>query len=331
MPIQAVLGWNRDRVERGLKKQSQPAMKALGLLPLARGLDEIAERVDALQACIPAATKDGPERRANTRAAVAAASPTSRAPPALQIRPSSNGPFWLTAVPASLRRRPRSRRPSTASSSCSSTAAIVVWKGRRRLAKLPAAVRRLDGFAALKTAHAAAREQHQRFAASLERLMVDGRSLDAAVLRRLMPWPVVRALAERLVWIDGAGRLGLYDGEAGTLVSPEGSVTAAGPLRVVHPVELTPAASFRRGERTQAGAVLEQPFAQLSREVYRLTEREQTIQESDRYAGVLVHTNQVGRLTDDRDWVLDDDMGLTRAFASAGLWATFNCATRASS
>ena len=138
-----------------------------------------------------------------------------------------------------------------------------------------------------------------------------------------MAWPVVRALAERLVWTDGAGRLGLYDGDRGTLVSPEGAVTTAGPLRVVHPVELAPPAlEAWRAHLTERG--LEQPFTQLAREVYRLTERERTLQESDRYASVLVHTKQVGRLIDDRDWVWDEDMGLTRGFAAAGLWATFD-------
>lgn len=70
--IEAAAGWNREDVVKGFNKRKQLAVRAYGLLPLERGIDEVRERYEQLTQFITDGKRFGEMRRGNEKGAALA-------------------------------------------------------------------------------------------------------------------------------------------------------------------------------------------------------------------------------------------------------------------
>ncbi|MFB7716882.1 DUF4132 domain-containing protein [Nocardia sp. NPDC056100] len=122
----------------------------------------------------------------------------------------------------------------------------------------------------------------------LERAMISGRDWSPADFERyLVAPPLLRHITRRLIWTTGeivfriAEDLTLADVDDSTVTLPESAR-----VRIAHPLEL--GAAVNDWGEVLADYEITQPFRQLGRPVYELTEAERASGEITRFAGVTV-------------------------------------------
>jgi hypothetical protein len=155
-----------------------------------------------------------------------------------------------------------------------------------------------------KEARAVAAEQTRR----LEQAMVDGRRWSATEFRELfVAHPLVGRIVRRLVWAsyDGAGvPVGALRVTADRgFANLRGEVTGHDPAAVVgvaHPLHL--GADLAGWSQLLAEHGIVQPFRQLDREVYALTDAERAATNLDRFTGRVVPTRKVLGLSRTGSW-----------------------------
>jgi hypothetical protein len=302
--IEAVAGWNRKQVEKGLAQLGQVSLKALGLLPLERGADEVIERYKRLRQAARDCRKFGPERQANTRAAVAAGL-------ANLAQTAGYGDVSRMEWTLEARISDAAADPRTAVGEYELTIempdldpAIVVRRGERTLATVPPAVRKAKEYAALKETAAELKAQVARFRKTLEEAMVEGRPFAAQDLAQAARVPTLHRLLDRLVLLAPDGFHGLLRGDG--LVAVDGTRRPlADGSEVAHPVRMIAAGTLREWQAAVVAQRIVQPFKQVFREVYALTEKERESEATARFAGHALDGRKVRRLLAARGWEVE--------------------------
>jgi hypothetical protein len=158
---------------------------------------------------------------------------------------------------------------------------------------------------------------------SLEQAMCAAGSFTGAELKPLMGHPLVRPLLERLVLRTSAG-MG-YPVKGGTaLRRHDGTTTpvkAADGWSVAHPLDLLAAKDWPAWQAESLKAERVQPFKQVFRELYPITDTERGTNHSRRYAGHQVNPRQALALLGGRGWVARPEEGVSRTFHAEGLTA----------
>lgn len=204
---------------------------------------------------------------------------------------------------------------------------LSVSKQGKSLKKVPAAAKKEPEIKALTDRVAALTQQKRRMAQALEAAMIRGDAIGGAELGRLLEHPVLAPLLRRLVLV-GSGLHGYPATEAGDLVSHDGRHAAVPPdaqLRVAHPLDLL-ASEWPLWQRDCLRREVIQPFKQVYRELYVLTEAErQERLRSRRYAGHQVQPRQAMALLGARGWVWHSEEGVRRVDHASGLaaWIEF--------
>jgi hypothetical protein len=146
----------------------------------------------------------------------------------------------------------------------------------------------------------------------LQRLYLGDRSWTVADWRRhYATHPLMARLTRRLLWWferDGTRVAVLPQGDQ--LVDMAGRTVAAegGTIRLWHPIEAAPEDVLRWRDRIEALALV-QPFAQVWREIYRLTDAEQaTATYSNRWAGHILKQHQAMTLARLNGWTVTHRM-----------------------
>ena len=195
---------------------------------------------------------------------------------------------------------------------------LVATRGGRALASLPRAATKDPAIAQLRTRVTALRAQTRRMRHSLERACVDGERFTARDLGEMAGHPLLRPMLRDLVLVGDEGEVGFAtDEDPGILVSADGSTVPVGSdgLRIAHPVDLLDAGVWPDLQRALFTARRRQPFRQLFRELYTVTEAERdAVDTSHRYAGHQVQPRQATALFRARSWVVDPEVGFTRTF-----------------
>ena len=302
--LEAVRGNNRDKLEKALAKHGQIAAKAYGLLPLADA-DDARVRYLTLKKVWKECSRYGAERQANTRAAVSVglANLAQRAgyrdaarmewdmeaaiggEAAQKLQPTDIDAWrvWVEMVGI---------KP-----------VLAVSKEGKRLKSVPAGIRKLPEFVAIKQAVDELKEQATRFRRTLEQLMCDGESLPRADLAKLVQIPAVAFLLGNLVGIDESGQLGLIDAETLELVDGEQRCAIGKQLRLAHGLDLLAADKLAHWQQQIVAAQIVQPFKQVFRELYVPTPAElETATFSNRFAGHCVNGATAYRLLQSRGW-----------------------------
>ncbi|MDR2677816.1 MAG: DUF4132 domain-containing protein, partial [Zoogloeaceae bacterium] len=211
-------------------------------------------------------------------------------------------------------------------------AALVCEKDGKKLASLPAALKKDPYVLACKETAAALKAQHQRARENLERIMINRDRFSFGELKALMAHPVVAPLLARLILV----RLG----EDGQPTASGGFHDFAGPdvgqdagpdddvgMRIAHPFDLYTLGSWQAHQRAAFEQRLVQPFKQIFRELYLINEDERAAGHvSRRYAGHQVQPKKTVALLKGRQWTVDYEEGLQRVYYRENLYVKLQAA-----
>jgi hypothetical protein len=167
------------------------------------------------------------------------------------------------------------------------------------------------------------KRQRSRVRDALEEAMCRGDRFSAAELATLLRHPILAPALSRLVFV-GEGVAG-YPAEAGRVLRDHAGV--AHPLgtteevRVAHPHDLLQREDWAAWQRECYRAERVQPFKQVFRELYPITDAERGTERSRRYAGHQVNPRQALALLGGRGWVAKPEEGVGRTFHAEGLTA----------
>lgn len=328
--LEAVAGWNRATLETSLAKHVQIAIKAYGLLPLARGVEEAFERYLRLRKIAKECRVYGAERQANTRAAVQAGlanlAQTAGYPDLARLE-------WAMEARITGEGAPLDQREAIGDWEVELTLdglepSLTVFKQGKPLKAVPAGLRKDARFLDFKETQAQIKAQIPRFRASLESLMALGEPLTPDALRDMARLPVMARLLRGLIVRTDAGRYGVLDPGRLCARGLDGSELALdGAFLLAHPYHF-----FRDGllpdwQREVVRRRLVQPFKQVFRELYILTPAEEsTGAYSKRFAGHALKAKVAGALLQARDWRIvshSDCAEVFKFFRPAGLMAEF--------
>lgn len=195
-------------------------------------------------------------------------------------------------------------------------ASIAVEKGGKALKSVPKALAKTEYFLKLKALAKDLREQKRRAKESLEKAMVEKASFGVEELVNICGNPVLSPMVRSLVWTDEADR-GFLSLENGKLIleelSGEAKTLEAAFLRIAHPHDLRVSGEWAGYMRLLYEKKLVQPFKQVFREYYPITEDEKQEQfVSRRYAGHQVQPKKTAALLKSRGWTVDYQEGLQK-------------------
>lgn len=311
-----------ELVKRIKDKRYQDAVRALGLLPLPEsGRDDIIlERYRIMQDFLQGSRKFGAQRRESEKLAVqigmenlarTAGYPDpirlQWAMEAREVADLRNGPISVTRDEVTL----------TLSIDVLGKPQLDIQKAGKRLKAIPAKLKKSPEFVELRERKTLIEKQHSRMRLSLENAMCRLDDFTGKELVSLLEHPVLASMLEQLVFVaDGVMGYPVEGGHA--LQQHDGSSTpikTESQLRIAHAYDLFQSGEWHHWQRECFLAERIQPFKQVFRELYLLTEaekREETL--SRRYAGHQVQPRQAIALLGQRGWIAHYDEGVQKTF-----------------
>ena len=326
---EAMLGQadREDIIRRLMKKRHQDSVRALGLLPLpeADRDAEILARYQVIQEFLRGSRKFGPQRRENEQIAARIAI-ENMARNAGYTDPLRLQWAMEAAEVADLRDGPVSVSVDNVTVSLSindaGAAHIDVFKSGKPLKNVPARLRREPAVVSLLDRRKTIEHQRSRMRSALETAMCRAEPFPADELQTLALHPVMAPLMNRLVFtsgditgypVNGATALQHHDGT----LHP---VAADAMLRIAHTHDLYQSDQWTEWQRECFSISRVQPFKQVFRELYPVTEAEIVDGSiSRRYAGQQIHPRQAMGLFGSRGWTGRAEDGMSRTFHKENL------------
>lgn len=212
------------------------------------------------------------------------------------------------------------------------TLELQVVRGGSQLNAIPGKYKKHAKVVALRERMAELKEQAQRIRPGLESLMERGLSLPVAEWRQMLKHPLAGPLLSRLVLV---GKNGVVSGMPS--LDSEGLVQANGTIEpwpdsameacLAHPVDLLPLPQWRTWQQFLFAQKIVQPFKQVFRELYLITESEaaEGNRSIRRYSQQQVVTRQALSILSNRGWVFHPERGLHRIFRTECItaWIVF--------
>ena len=200
---------------------------------------------------------------------------------------------------------------------------ISIHRGEKVLKAVPPAVRKNPKVAELLERRADLKRQASRVKGSLETMMVRGDTFTGKELRQLFEHPLLQPVLSRLV-VLGDGIRGYPVAEGKGLEDYNGKVEPIKPdekLRLAHPHDLFAAGDWDQWQADCFRRERIQPFKQVFRELYVLTNQEKEDGSlSRRYAGQQIQPTQAMALWGTRGWNTKDGE-IAKTFFEANLVA----------
>ncbi len=319
-----------DLISRIKTKRHQDSVRALGLLPLPKGTKaeaEILRRYQAIQDFLSSGKKFGSQRRESeklaTRIAMDNLARTAEyadparlqwAMEAKEIGDLAKGSLTAKAgeVIVTLFINPLGE------------AELSVSKRDKPLKTLPPALKKDKAIADLLARKTMLEKQTSRMRRALEEAMCLGQTFTGGDLRVMFTHPVLRVMLEQLVF-SGDGMLGYAANKGKGLMRPDGDIIPlhkSDVLRIAHSHDLWASNEWHTWQKECFQHERIQPFKQIFRELYVLTDAERTDSIiSRRYAGHQVNPRQSVALLGGRGWVVRPDEGGGRTFHAEGITA----------
>lgn len=201
---------------------------------------------------------------------------------------------------------------------------LIVEKDGKRQKTVPSNLAKNDTVLTLKATIKDLKEQKRRAKECLEKAMVECTEFGREELAKISGNPVLRPLLTALVWNDG-GRNGFLTEAGGRicLCDLQGNshdIAAEAKLRIAHPYDMMQTGEWSGYMKLLYQQKLIQPFKQVYREYYPITEderQERTL--SRRYAGHQVQPQKTVALLKGRGWTVDYEEGLQKVFYKENL------------
>lgn len=316
-------------MERVKTKRHQDAVRALGLVPLPEDgarQAEILRRYEVMQEFLRTSKQFGSQRQASEKLAAgigmenlartAGYADPQRLEWAMELESVAdlaNGPVIIHVDDLTV----------TLFITDLGEADLAVQRGEKSLKNIPPAAKKHAQVAALVVRRQALEQQARRMRASLETAMIRGDEFSAGEIRTLFGHPVLRVMLEQLVFVGPAG-MG-YPIDGGRALAAFGRripLAAEDHLRIAHPYDLLQSGCWHDWQHECFIAERVQPFKQVFRELYTLTQTEQDEKNfSRRYDGHQVNPRQAVALFGHRGWVIAPEEGVFKTFHSEGLVA----------
>ena len=317
----------RDELLKRIESRHQDSVRALGLLPLAdgdAGRDDLLVRYTRLQEFRREARKFGSQRQQSEKRAVAiglenlARTAGFRDPQRLQWAMEQHAVADLVTGPVTLDKGDVRLELSL---DAEGVAALRVVKNGKALKAVPATLKKDAEVGELKDRLQELKRQRSRVRDALEEAMIRGDQFRSSELRTLLSNPILAPALSRLVFV-GDGIAG-YLTEGGRVLRDHAGVNHAlgndEDLRVAHAHDLLHTGRWSAWQHECFRAERVQPFKQLFRELYPMTDLERGADRTRRYAGHQVNPRQALALLGGRGWVARPEEGVSRTFHEAGL------------
>lgn len=313
-----------ELVERITTKRHQDAVRALGLVPLT-GRDDLLARYELLAGFVAGDRSSGSQRRASETTAVEigmenlARTAGYRDPQRLVWSMEAAAVSDLVDGAITVEDGDVTMTLAIVDGAAETTVA----RAGKVLKSLPRSHAKHPDFVALRERAARLRKQASRMRISLERACVAGEAFEPDELAELYRHPLLRPMLRDLVAVADDGRCGFFGDEPGALVDARGAGwTVRSSVRIAHPHDLLASGDWPALQHTLFAQRRRQPFRQVFRELYVVTDAERTERGwSRRYAGHQVQPRQAAGLFRSRGWVADFETGFARTFHAEKLTA----------
>ncbi|ERJ13286.1 DUF4132 domain-containing protein [Haloplasma contractile] len=194
-------------------------------------------------------------------------------------------------------------------------ATIHIEKSGKTLKSVPRKLNKNDEVKALKTIQKSLKDQFNRAKHTLETSMENQIKFSGQELLNLSRNPVLFPLIKNLVFKVN-GYLGFYQKDTSLdCLGTKVKTSKDNEFVIAHPVDLFESGEWEKFQSYLYEAKIVQPFKQIFRELYTLTEdelEEQTV--SRRYAGHQVQPNKALALLKNRLWTANHQEGLQKVF-----------------
>jgi Trp operon repressor len=314
-------------------KRKQDAVRALGLLPLEKKSEkaDVLARYKVIQEFVRGSRRFGSQRQASEKLAARIGQEnlarTAAYPDPIRLQWAMEG-----LATADLAKGPEVAKVKDVSVQLAIDAdglpEISVTRGDKPLKSIPPEAKKNAAVQELTERKTELRRSASRMRQSLEQAMCRGDRFSGEELKELMGNVILRPMLDRLVFV-GAGVLGYpVDGGKGlhdyrAKIEP---VKKGKSLRLAHPTDLLATKNWSDWQRECFAAERVQPFKQVFRELYVLTQQEKSDgMFSRRYAGQQVNPRQAMALLGSRGWVAAPEAGVFRTFHDEKLvaWIEF--------
>lgn len=328
----ALLGWEKKTalVKKIKDKRNQDSLRALGLLPLARGKSretDLLSRYKLMREFVRTSRQFGSQRQASEkRAATIGQQNLARTagyadPIRLQWAMEAHAVADLGDGPLTL-----SVDDVTVSLAIDQTGGIdfTIERAGKVLKSVPAVLKKNKPFKELRERRTELKRQVSRTRPTLEQMMCRGSTLTGGELVDLSGHAIIGPMLSRLVLVGG-GNLGYAVKGGKALENCDGEVTTVkktDKLRIAHPMDLYETGRWHDWQTDCFARERVQPFKQVFRELYPVTNAELKDKlVSRRYAGHQVNPRQALARLGSRDWVNVPEEGVRRTFHEEGLSA----------
>lgn len=318
-----------DLLKRIKDKRHQDAVRALGLLPLAKGKaaeKDVLERYKVIQEFLRTRRQFGSQRQASEkRAAEIGLENLARTagypdPQRLEWAMEAKAVADLAKGPVTVK---RGEVEVSLSLDEHGNPDVTITKKGKPLKSVPAALKKDPDIAELSERKTDLKRQASRMRQSLEAAMLRGDEFTGAELRKLFEHPILAPMLGQLVLIGK--HAGYPEGQGKALRDHKGErhpIGATEKLRIAHAYDLFKSGKWHAWQKDCFAREIIQPFKQVFRELYVLTGAEKSSEHfTRRYSGQQVHPRQALALLGGRGWVSRPEEGVSKTYHREGLTA----------
>ena len=328
-----------EMLGRITEKRNGDAVRALGLVPVPEGessrRETLLRRYKAIQEFLRTSKQFGAQRQeSEKKASTIALENLARSagypdPSRLQWAMEAEAVADLAAGPVSIT---LDGVTVTLSINILGKPDISIEKAGKPLKTVPPKVKKDPEIATLFERRKEIERQGSRIRLSLEQAMCRGDHFTASELEELCAHPLLRPMLGSVVFMgdDGAAPMGYPVEKGRALEGHDGTTKAVAPgshVRIAHPYDLLKSGEWHLWQRECFLRERIQPFKQVFRELYVLTEAEQKEQKySVRYDGHQVMPQRAMALAGSRGWINVYEEGIRRTFHAENItaWLTFD-------
>lgn len=199
---------------------------------------------------------------------------------------------------------------------------LQVSKNGKKLANVPAKLKKHPEVLEMQTIHNQWNEQYWRSKKMLETAMEEQTLFSKEEIQVIMENPIVSCMMKSLVLKQGT-EFGFYD--QGRLQGIVDSYELASTLQIAHPYDLYEAGIWHDVQKYVFDHKMIQPFKQVFRELYLKLDDELDQHVSRRYSGYQIQVKKAAGALKSRKWNLDYESGMERIYYKedliVSLWA----------